>query len=231
MLRHGDMLASRQDNAWQLIPTKWVVEAQRRWAERKANGFGPVTAVGCDPARGGQDNTTVAPRHGMTISEIAVKKGKDTPDGQSVVNMLIPFGSVPINVDGIGIGASACDVAKMAGMTNVRPVIVSNAANWRDARHPQFKFANLRSAMMWKVRSLLDPEGGTPDTRLAVPPIPELLADLTAPRYALRISGVQVESKDDIRARIGRSTDYGDACALACWEVATGGWAVSGGSR
>lgn len=228
MLRHGDMLASRLDDAWQLIPTKWVVEAQRRWADRKLLGFGPVTAVGCDPARGGQDNTTVAPRHGLTVSAVITKKGKDTPDGQSVVNMLIPFGNVPINVDGIGIGASACDVAKMMGMSNVRPVIVSNAANWRDPRHPQFKFTNLRSAMMWKVRSLLDPEGGPPDTRLAVPPLPELLADLTAPRYALRVSGVQVESKDDIRERIGRSTDYGDAVALSVWEVSTGAFAVSG---
>ncbi len=227
-LRYGNMMAGRQDDAWQLVPTKWVVEAQRRWADRKPAGFGPVTAVGCDPARGGADRTAVAPRHGLTVSAVVLKKGKDTPDGQSVVNMLLPFGAVPVNVDGIGVGASACDVAKMMGMANVRPVIVSNAANWRDPRHPQFKFANLRSAMMWKVRSLLDPEGGPPETRLALPPEPELLADLTAPRYALRVSGVQVESKDDIRERIGRSTDMGDAVALSVWEVSTGGWAVSG---
>ena len=63
---------------------------------------------------------------------------------------------------------------------------------------------------------------------LALPPDPELLADLTAPRYELRVSGVAVESKEDIRDRIGRSTDAGDAVGLACWrgqgEVSFSGW-------
>jgi hypothetical protein len=34
----------------------------------------------------------------------------------------------------------------------------------------------------------------------------------------VRVSGIAVESKDDIRDRIGRSTDAGDAVALACWD-------------
>ena len=110
----------------------------------------------------------------------------------------------------------------------MQPVVVSNAAHWRDQRFPQLRFTNVRAAMMWHVRSLLDPEGGKPETRLALPPDPELLADLTAPRYELRVSGVAVESKEDIRDRIGRSTDAGDAVGLACWrgqgEVSFSGW-------
>ena len=74
-------------------------------------------------------------------------------------------------------------------------------------------FANLPSAIMWNVRSLLDPEGGPAETRLALPPDRELLVDLTAPRYELRVSGIAVEGKEDIRERIGRSTDSGDAVA------------------
>lgn len=218
MLRHGDMLAARQDDAWQLIPTKWVVMAQRRWAERKAAGWGEVSAVGVDPARGGKDATALAVRHGLSVSAIIKKKGSETPDGQSVVNMFLPFGKVPVNVDAIGIGASAVDVAKAMALTNVNAIVVSNASHWRDPKLPQLKFANVRSAMMWRVRSLLDPEGGPPETRLALPPEPELLGDLTAPRYALRVGGVQVESKDDVRERIGRSTDLGDAVALSVWE-------------
>ena len=57
-----------------------------------------------------------------------------------------------------------------------------------------------------------------PETRLALPPDPGLTADLTAPRYELRVSGIAVESKDEIAKRIGRSTDSGDAVALACWH-------------
>lgn len=220
MLRHGDMLAGRVDDAWQLVPTRWVVEAQRRWVARQAAGFGPLTAIGVDPARGGADRAALATRYGATVGEVVTRKGKDCPDGQAVVNMLLPYPAVPTNLDAIGVGASAFDLCQMLKLRHVRAVVVSNATAWRDPKLPQMGFANLRAAMMWNVRHLLDPEGGPPDTRLALPPDPELLADLTAPRYALRVSGVAVESKDDIHDRIGRSTDKGDAVALACWEGA-----------
>jgi hypothetical protein len=240
MLRHGDMMASRQDDRWQLVPTKWVVEAQKRWVERSRAGLGTLVALGVDVAMStgdGGDWTVLAPRHGdpvpekgATVAKLVRRKGKDTPDGQSIVSLvLLAGGGVPgvqTNIDAIGIGKSAVDVAKATGLSGVAPVVVSNTANWRDPRFPQMGFANLRAAMMWRVRSLLDPEGGPPETRLALPPDPELLADLTAPRFTMQVNGVKVESKEEIRKRIGRSTDSGDAVALACWRV--GGWFVAG---
>jgi hypothetical protein len=228
-LRYGDMACGRQDDRWQLIPTKWVVEAQRRWPERMRVP-GPLTALGVDVAMEGADWTVVAPRHGATIGALTKRKGQDTPDGQSVVALILAAGGgvdgVETNVDAIGIGKSALDVAKMANLQRVNAVIASQAANWRDPKFPQLKFSNLRAAMMWKVRSLLDPEGGPGETRLALPPDRELLADLTAPHYELRAEGVAVESKEKIRERIGRSTDAGDAVALACWERGRVAWAV-----
>ena len=45
-----------------------------------------------------------------------------------------------------------------------------------------------------------------------------LLGDLSAPKWKVLSGGkIQVESKDDIRARLGRSTDDGDAVAMAFW--------------
>ena len=238
MLRHGDMLASRQDDRWQLVPTKWVVLANRRWVERRADP-GPLAAVGVDVAMMGEDWTVLAPRRGArkpeggaTVTELVKRRGRDTPDGSSVVALITSCAwgedGVPYLIDAIGIGKSAVDVARTLGIKGVVPVVASAATHWRDPRHPQLKFANLRAAMMWRVRSLLDPEGGPPETRLALPPDPELLADLTAPRYELRVSGVAVESKDEIRKRIGRSTDSGDAVALACWHQDAGGVSLNG---
>ncbi len=40
---------------------------------------------------------------------------------------------------------------------------------------------------------------------MALPPNNELKADLCAPRWELTRQGIKIESKDDIRARIGRS--------------------------
>ncbi len=226
MLRYGDMMAARQDDAWQLIKTRWVVDAQHRWVRRKEAGWGDLVCVGVDPARGGADKTALARRYekkvgkhvSPTIGDLVVRKGKDTSDGQSVVNLFLPDAHVRVNVDSIGIGASAYDIAVLLKLSNVRSVVVSNATHWRDPKMPQYKFANTRSAMMWNVAHLLDPEAGPDETRLALPPDPQLLADLTAARYELRVGGVAVEKKEDIRERIGRSPDVGDAVALACWR-------------
>src|SRR5438067_13037772 len=67
----------------------------------------------------------------------------------------------------------------------------------------------------WHLRELLDP---AMDARLAVPPDDDLTADLVTPRFEPVTGGkIKVESKDDIRKRLGRSTDYGDAVVQALW--------------
>ncbi len=218
----GDFSASKIDDRWQLIPTKWVTESFKRWNAGAGKGAA-LSAIGVDVAREGKDSTVLAPRRGVRIDPLIKRKGSETPDGQSVVTLILAAGGcdVPTNVDAIGVGASTVDVGKATGLKTIRPVVVSNSTDYRDPKMKQYKFVNTRSAMMWHVRSLLDPEGGLPETRLALPPDPELIADLTAPRYELRTSGLAVESKEDIKKRIGRSTDCGDAVGLACWEVRT----------
>lgn len=57
---------------------------------------------------------------------------------------------------------------------------------------------------------------------LALPPDRELRADLTAPRWNMTPRGIQVESKDDVKQRIGRSPDAGDAVVLAHYR--SGSW-------
>jgi hypothetical protein len=42
-----------------------------------------------------------------------------------------------------------------------------------------------------------------------------LVEDLTAPRWAQRTSGLAIEKKEEIRQRLGRSTDVGDAIVQA----------------
>jgi len=232
----GDFGAAKQDGRWQLIPTRWVELAAERWVERHKTR-GPLIALGQDVAMGGADDSVTAPRYGekdpfkgAVIGRLSVKKGKDTREGKDIVAMILAAGGgvkeVPTNVDSIGLGKTAVDSANLMGLAGIRAVTVSNATKWVDPRIPSMKFLNVRAAMMWKVRALLDPEGGPPETRLALPPDNELKADLTAPTYGTSTGGIKVESKDDIHKRIGRSTDRGDAVALACWE-AGGGWDLS----
>jgi hypothetical protein len=74
------------------------------------------------------------------------------------------------------------------------------------------KFRNNRSFLMWRFREALEPVKGE---NLALPPDSELKADLCAPRWKLTASGILIESKDEIKKRIGRSPDKGDAVILA----------------
>lgn len=222
MMRWGDFAAGRIDGAWQLIPSLWVSLAQKRWYLRKEQGFGPLSQLGCDPAHGGTDEFTLAMRHGRTIAEVRAVSGRLVPDGKAGARLVKDAGGctpgVRTLIDVIGVGGRTYDAAcEMAGCDPV-PIVVSHATNYRDPKIPEIEFMNERAAMMWNLRLALDPEGGPEETRLALPPDRELMTDLCAPRYYPRASGIQVESKDDIEKRIGRSTDRGDAVALAEWN-------------
>lgn len=235
----GDFAASRQDHRWQLIPTAWVLQAQARYGALRAAWAskdrppGMLDAIGADIARGGSDRTALAPRYGRVIAPLVMAKGVDTATGQHILDLLIPIlraggPMATVNFDADGIGAAAYDLtqAQVPRWKNVVAVRSGMATDWTDPGHPQVGFANVRSAMWWNVKSLLNPEGD-PATRLALPPDPELVADLTAPRYRLTVRGIQVEPKEEhadgpgIRKRLGRSTDKGDSVALSCWPGET----------
>ena len=65
------------------------------------------------------------------------------------------------------------------------------------------------------MRELLDPESGMD---IALPPDKDLRVQLMAPRYTLTPRGYKVEAKEDIKKRIGRSTDDADAVILSFLE-------------
>ena len=69
------------------------------------------------------------------------------------------------------------------------------------------------------MREALDPSSGEaiclPDTR-------EVRVDLTAPRYSVVGGVIKVEPKEDIKARINRSPDDGDAIVMAWHGVIAG---------
>jgi hypothetical protein len=80
----------------------------------------------------------------------------------------------------------------------------------------EFKFANTRSAAYWHLRELLDPVNGPGD--IAIPRDEDLAADLTVPRWKVKLGGViAVEPKDQVVKRLKRSPDCGDAVVMTFW--------------
>jgi hypothetical protein len=207
---YGDFTAGTDDDPWQVIPTAWVRAAQARWSEEKPTG--PMTAVGVDVARGGRDKFVLARRWGAWYAPIERHPGKETPDGREGARLVIAALAEGgyANVDVIGVGASTVDIAQMQD-ANVNAINFAESAPGMD-RTGLFRFTNLRAYAYWAMREALDPEKGD---GIMLPPDAELRADLCAPKWTMRTNGIQIEAKEDIIERIGRSPDAGDAVVMA----------------
>jgi hypothetical protein len=217
-LLDGDFHAAREADPWQVIPTEWVEAAQARWLARD----GPeveLSCVGVDPARGGKDEMAVAKRYGNWFS-VETRPGVRVPDGPTGAAFVISeLGDeeAPVNVDVIGIGSSVYD-SLAANEVDAKSVNFSSRTAKRDKTR-KFKMRNVRAAAYWGLREDLDPKSGMD---VALPPDRQVLADLCAARYKVTVAGIQVEDKDAIKARLGRSPDVGDAIVLARWDAAGG---------
>jgi len=218
-LLKGNFAAARIADPWQVIPSVWVRAAQQRWRERKKPDV-PLQAVGVDPSRGGDDDAAIVRLHGNWCAEIETYPGAAVPDGPTGAALVLPYAGagVAVGVDVIGIGSSWYDSLIAA---DVAALAINNSEGAGDARDRsgRFKFRNIRAASYWALREALDPEHGDD---LALPDDPELRADLCAPRFKVTTAGIQIEEKDEIKKRIGRSPNKGDALVLAHWALLQG---------
>ena len=214
---YGDFNAGLDDDPWQVIPTEWIRAAQARW---QADGKPDIalTAIGCDPARGGKDKTAIVRRWGAWFETPQVWPGAMTQDGPMVASLVVNAieGEPALNLDVIGIGSSVYDALVSQGVS-VNAVNFAEGTTATD-KSGRFQMRNVRAAAWWRMREALDPQN---NESLALPPGGEVLADLTAPRWKLSTSGILIESKDEIKERLGRSPDIGDAIVLANYQDVT----------
>lgn len=212
-VRDGNFMAARQDAAFQVIPTQWVIEAQARWRPEGFKEYA-MTAMAFDPAGGGKDAAELCWRHGQWFAEIVTVKGVETKDGSAAAATIVKHrrDNAPVIVD-VGGGYGGAVTLRLTD--NAIPHISFNGANGGvgRSRDRTLGFANKRAQAWWRMREALDPdqEGGCV---LALPPDPEILSDLTTPTFEVKQNGIQIEKKEDIRERIGRSPGKGDACVM-----------------
>jgi len=207
----GDFHVSLEDNPWQVIPTLWIELAQARWKERSQPNMAQ-TAMGVDVARGCKDKTVIASRYGNWFAPLVKYAGHMTPDGQTAAAFAIKEyqQGATINLDIIGVGTSAYD-AIIQQKIPVQGINFASASKATD-KSGKFQMVNKRAEAYWKFREALDPVTGDD---IALPPDPELKADLCATRWKLTVRGIQVESKDEIVQRLKRSPDCADAVVLS----------------
>ena len=215
-LLFGDFSIKPKDDIWQVIPTEWVIAAQKRGRERERPQV-TLRSVSSDPARGGNDKHSIAKLYGSYF-ELYGYPGSATPDGPAAASQVLEVMGAeraPVFVDVVGIGASVYDHLKAKPGVEVYPINNAGSAPGVD-KTGMYEFTNIRAASLWRLREALDPDSGEdiclPDTR-------EVRTDLTSPRYAVVGGKIKVEPKDDIKSRIGRSPDDGDAIAMAWYGI------------
>lgn len=226
-LLYGDFNATSEDDPWQTIPTAWVLAAQARW-RAQAGPDVSLSCIGVDVARGGKDQTVLSPRFGNWFAELEKHPGKATDDGPKVAALVIAaLGSdaAPVHIDPLNVGTSPLDILRSQ---DLEVVPINFGAGAKDGagqpltdRSGKYKFRNLRAFAYWSLREALDPVNGND---LALPDDRELLGDLCAPRYTVTTAGIQIESKEELKLRLGRSPDCGDALVMAHYLPPTNTW-------
>jgi hypothetical protein len=205
-----------------VIRLSWVEAAQMRWLEGQAQKRTGAIILGVDPADTGTDKTAIAKFIGEYCESLTYYDEEVMRVVPKVARIVGPdTGGVQIGIDGLGIGAGAFQTlrnqrfkiinlkasARAVGR-NDRPIHDSTGIN---------TFKNLRAAMWWNMREMLDPN--SPAFRpIALPPDENMTADLVAPEWSESMGVIRIEEKDKIREKLGgRSTDGADAVMMALW--------------
>lgn len=229
--RDGDFQTTLKDDAYQIIPTSWVVEAQNRWKPNPPPGI-PMCAMGVDVAIA-KDKFVVACRHDGYYPKPLVIPGHEVSDPKKAAGRVVAMrrDAAKVIVD-VGGGWGADCYAQLAA-NNIDCIgymgVKGSKAKSSDGR---FTFANVRTHALWSFREALDPSqpGGS---IITLPPSATLRADLCAPAYQVKGNAkgatLQAESKQDVCDRLGRSTDEGDAVVMAWYDGVKqanlrGGW-------
>ena len=162
--------------------------------------------IGVDVARFGDDKTAVCFRRGRRVEKILLFEKLDVVQvAYQVSGMIAEFRPSKVFIDVGGCGAGVFDILISNGFAE--EVVAVNFGE--RAENPE-RYVNRRAEMWDRIRDWLN---GSLDVSL--PKIDGIVEDLTAPlKIYDGLGRLQLEPKADIKKRLGKSPDIGDAVAL-----------------
>lgn len=187
--------------------------AVMRARKRDTPGGGPLI-IGVDPASGGGDRFAIAARRGSRVEWVRFRNKINHIEASAwIAQIAREEKPARINIDAGSIGAAVITQLRSGDVTLAELVrgVDFGATSQAKLARPKVPGPKNRRAEMWmRLRDWLDGEEA-PD----IPDLPELQADLTAPRERpLPSNDFLLESKKDMKARGVRSPDLADAVAL-----------------
>lgn len=242
----GEFYAADEDNVLPLRWVEAALERWEQWVAAGRPHLPGRRVVACDVARYGTDKTAIAIRQGSMITEIHQYAQQDTMTTTGYVKGFTSYPHSLAVIDVIGVGSGVVDRLREQGQQTIAFNAAARAEHGSGKKRKpltdktgEFGFVNLRAAAWWNLREQWDPsampgcscEDGDPSDHncwrcteaLGIPAGGDgavaLIGDLIAPKWSMT-SGAkyQIESKDVIRERLGRSPDTGDAVVMAAWE-------------
>jgi hypothetical protein len=182
------------------------------WAQKR---------LGVDVARFGDDRTVIFPRQGIvSFKPIIMRHARDSAVSVDIGNQVMArrndwqrdamkespelqgegFECLTFFDDTVGWAHGAVDFLRAAGLSPY-------AIRFDNKQTTDARYFNLRAEMWMKMSDWIK-DGGS------LPPIPEMVAELTAPTYGFKEGKMIIEGKDQIKKRLGRSPDLADGLAL-----------------
>lgn len=179
-----------------------IVEMCRKY---KAEGFAHLPKIlSVDVARFGDDMTVIGTRQGRKLRVLSKLRGLDTVQvAERVIEQMKLEEPDALVIDGDGLGAGAIDTIKHRGF-GAKLHEFHGGEQARDVN----QYFNRRAEVWGALRDALK-------AGMEIPDDPELAQDLTAPQYGFsNKSQIQLEKKEDMKARGLSSPDLGDMAAM-----------------
>lgn len=216
--RSGKFDALVPDKPFQLIQTAHIQAAMDRWSPDGGLNT-PMTCLSHDVALGGTnaDGNAWARRHGLWYDEVIkeVSKVKLDPIDLAARDLGFMRNACDIVID-MGGGYGSGVYSHLRQNMDARKIHAHDGAagSAKRSRDGKLKFKNKRAEVHWKFREALEPGLGVP---VALPPDPELKADLAAITWKLTAQGILIGDKPSLIKTLGRSPDKGD-CVVNAWS-------------
>ena len=174
--------------------------------------------VGVDVARYGTDDTVIVWRRGPWASEPIFHHGQNNVEVADRVREIVHTyrrvgDSVIVNVDATN-NPGVCDLLDSDSSLGATVVGLNSASSAEDEFDADtgLRCARKREVLWVRGRTWLRAGG-------AIPPDQRLRAELVSVRYGYNENGAyKIESKRELRKRLGRSSDAADALLLSTYE-------------
>lgn len=217
-----------RDGDWDFANTSNLLVI-RNWIDNVLSAYIPTTGeeqyLGVDVSDEGNDSTIMAHwimekgiKYLVNLVKIEVAITQQTDIGGAIVEEIIKYakqygiGYENINIDTVGVGASARDAARRKGYF---------VNSYKGGEHVDkealeeediAEYMNLRTYSYWQLRQAF--QNNSIRIWNQLPYLDQLVRDLTGHAFTTNDKMIILEEKKAVKKKIGRSPDYGDATVI-----------------